>query len=125
MSTADLDGSSSPTAAKKAKLDNSNDISSPNIESIHSSISDLSSFKPKGVLQNNTNRKAVFLRGTFQSRDDDAIVILEKTAFSEDHLFNPEKNYFNGKNSLQQILHNDIYGDYKYFTDSSLNGKPF
>lgn len=92
-------------------------------QTIHNSLTHLSSFKLKDILQNSTNRKAVFLRGAFDSKEGDAIVILEKTAFSEENLLNGSEEYFPGNNHLEQIFQNDIYGDYKFVTDSELNSK--
>ncbi|XP_018564709.1 m7GpppX diphosphatase [Anoplophora glabripennis] len=88
--------------------------------SIHNTIKDLSDFKLKNILQNNSNRKSVYLSGTFDSKEGDAIVILEKTAFAEENL-NNDSDYFTDKSHLEKIFQNDIYGDYKYFTRSKLN----
>lgn len=92
-------------------------------ETIHDSLTHLSNFKLKDILQNSTNRKAVFLRGAFDSKEGEAIVILEKTAFSEENLLNGNERYFPGNNHLEQIFQNDIYGDYTFSTDSELNSK--
>lgn len=92
-------------------------------KSIHNNLTDLSGFKLKDILQNITNRKAVFLRGNFDSEEGEAVVILEKTAFSEDNLLNNTGNYFPGNHHLEKIFQNDVYGDYKYITDSVLNSK--
>lgn len=92
-------------------------------ETIHDNLTHLSNFKLKDILQNSTNRKTVFLRGAFDSKEGEAIVILEKTAFSEENLLSGCKQYFPGNNQLEQIFQNDIYGDYKFLTDSELNSK--
>ncbi|KAJ8969664.1 hypothetical protein NQ317_004894 [Molorchus minor] len=58
--------------------------------------------------------------GSFNSKEGDAIVILEKSAFAEENL-NIESDYFSEKSSLHKVFRNDIYGDYKYLPTSELN----
>ncbi|XP_066152061.1 m7GpppX diphosphatase [Euwallacea fornicatus] len=99
---------------KRQKLDeNSSD-------SIHCSLKDLSAFKLKTVLHNNTTRKTVCLQGTFESTEGNALVILEKTAFAGENLV-PESEYFTERSLLSKVFHNDAYGDYKYFPVPELN----
>lgn len=119
MSTINSDATLNSSVNKKQKLD----TDSKSCDSIHDSITDLSSFKLKDVLQNNTNRKTVCLRGTFDFQEGEAVVILEKTAFSEENLLNTKVNYFTENNELEKVFQNDIYGDYRYFLNSKLNGK--
>ncbi|CAH1974321.1 unnamed protein product [Acanthoscelides obtectus] len=85
--------------------------------SIHENLKDLSNFAVKEILQNNTNRKVTCLRGSFSSHPGEAVVVLEKPAFSEEIL----KDYFKGKDNLTKSFHNDIYGDYRYNPSSDLN----
>lgn len=87
---------------------------------VHDTLVDLSTFKLEKVLHNNTNRKTVCLRGTFESKAGDALVLLEKTAFAEENL-KPDSDYFTEKSSLQKVFHNDIYGNYNYFPQIKLN----
>lgn len=94
-------------------------------ESIHDNLGHLSGFKLKEILQNSTNRKAIFLKGSFEFEEGEAVVILEKSAFSEENFLNGSGDYFPGKNHLEKIFQNDIYGDYNYITDSALNSKLF
>lgn len=101
---------------KKQKLDENTK------ETVHNEIKDLSEFKLKNVLHNNTNRKTVCLRGSFESKEGDALVILEKTAFSAENL-TPNSEYFTEKSLLEKVFHNDAYGDYKYFPVPELNSK--
>ncbi|KAJ8910853.1 hypothetical protein NQ315_015589, partial [Exocentrus adspersus] len=91
-----------------------------NCSSIHETIKDLSGFKLKNILQNNTNRKTVYLCGSFESKEGDAVVILEKTPFAEENL-NTDSDYFTEKSYLEKVFQNDIYGDYKYFPTNELN----
>nr|CAH7738023.1 unnamed protein product [Callosobruchus chinensis] len=102
------------TPAKKLKLE---DEPSLNDVSIHEKLTDLSSFKVKEILQNNTNRKVTCLRGSFDSHAGEAVVVLEKPAFSEETL----KDYFKGNHTLTKSFHNDIYGDYRYNPSAELN----
>ncbi|KAJ8947587.1 hypothetical protein NQ318_010099 [Aromia moschata] len=114
MATVEISGDC--LQSKKAKLDDSLN----NSKSIHDNIQDLSGFKLKSILQNNTNRKTVCLAGTFDTKEGDAVVILEKTAFADENL-NNESDYFCKKSCLEQTFQNDIYGNYKYFPTSELN----
>lgn len=103
-------------AANLAKLENTSE------ESVHNHLSDLSTFKLKKVLSNNTNRKVVCLQGSFEASDGVGIVVLEKTAF-EDGDFKEDSEYFNEDSSLKKLFHNDIYGNYEYFPKVELNCK--
>ncbi|XP_019874062.2 m7GpppX diphosphatase [Aethina tumida] len=90
-------------------------------EYVHDDIKDLSEFKLDKIINNNTNRKSVCLKGTFASKTGDALVLLEKTAFAEESLLK-DNSYFSKDCSLEKIFHNDIYGDYRYFPKVELNG---
>lgn len=115
---ATLEASSESTTSDYNQIESISDFSN----SIHSTIKNLSGFKLKNILQNNSNRKSVYLSGTFDSKEGDAVVILEKTAFAEENL-NNDSDYFTDKSYLQKIFQNDIYGDYKYFTLTELNSR--
>lgn len=93
-------------------------------EYVHDDIKDLSEFKLDKIINNNTNRKSVCLKGTFASKTGDALVLLEKTAFAEESLLK-DNSYFSKDCSLEKIFHNDIYGDYRYFPKVELNGMFF
>ncbi|KAF5287297.1 hypothetical protein FQR65_LT02170 [Abscondita terminalis] len=99
-------------AFKKTKLDEKNDV--------HVSLSNLSDFKLDKILHNNTNRKAICLQGSFADTEGAAIVMLEKTSFTED-AFTPKSDYFTEKSSMKKIFHNDIYGNYEFFPKFDLN----
>nr|XP_023017169.1 m7GpppX diphosphatase-like isoform X2 [Leptinotarsa decemlineata] len=104
---------------KKIKLDTSEQ--SPQIVgTVHGSITNLSSFHLKNVLLNNTIRKTICLRGSFEGKEGEAVVILEKTAFSEEH-FKDGRDYFTDESSLKESFQNDIYGEYKYFPAPELS----
>ncbi|CAH0547523.1 unnamed protein product [Brassicogethes aeneus] len=102
--------------AKKRKLDESNEK-----PSVHEKLNDLTDFKLEKIINNNTVRKSVCLKGTFESQEGDVLILLEKTAFAEDSLLN-NSEYFTEKCPLEKVFHNDIYGDYKYFPKVELNG---
>ncbi|CAH1099186.1 unnamed protein product [Psylliodes chrysocephalus] len=114
---ASVDSLNECPVSKKIKLD-TKDVNL--VKSIHDDLSSLSGFNVKGILTNNTNRKTVCLRGTFDSKEGEAVVILEKTAFAEEDL-KANKDYFTEQNNLQKIFQNDIYGDYKYFPSKQLS----
>lgn len=89
-------------------------------DSIHDELKDLSDFKLKSVLHNNTTRKTVCLRGSFESKAGEAIVLLEKTAFAGENL-TENSEYFTKRSLLEKVFQNDAYGDYKYFPVPELN----
>ncbi|XP_076263023.1 m7GpppX diphosphatase-like isoform X2 [Rhynchophorus ferrugineus] len=96
---------------KKRKLEENED------QCLHSDIKDLSGFEITNILHNNTNRKTISLRGSFKSKKGEAVVILEKTAFSTDTLTNDTGSL---KGELEKIFHNDIYGNYKFLPTTEL-----
>uniref|UniRef100_A0AAR5PA77 m7GpppX diphosphatase n=1 Tax=Dendroctonus ponderosae TaxID=77166 RepID=A0AAR5PA77_DENPD len=89
-------------------------------ESVHNHLKDLSGFQLDTVLLNNTSRKTVCLKGSFKSQEGDALVILEKTAFSAENL-TPTSEYFTEKSYLEKVFHNDAYGNYTCFPVPELN----
>ncbi|KAK9885954.1 hypothetical protein WA026_013830 [Henosepilachna vigintioctopunctata] len=114
------------SAAKICKLDqDNNDESQVNPGKLNSILNekdfkDLSKFRLDKILNNNSSRKVVSLKGNFEGSSGDAVVILEKTTFSEDTL-RSESDYFNEKSYLQKVFHNDIYGNYHFFPKIELN----
>lgn len=81
----------------------------------------LSKFKLTKVLNNLTSRKTVFLHGTFPdvSTDDQAVVILEKKAFTETNV----ADYFTADYKLHVYLNNDSYSNIDYLPNVDLNSK--
>lgn len=94
------------SAVKIAKVDKQSDIK------------DLSHFSLKRVLNNNTDRKAVFIEGSFEDRDGKAVLILEKQAFEEKAL-----NSLRDVSTLEKQFSNDVYGNYECFIDPKFNGE--
>ena len=87
---------------------------------------DLQFFVPTKILSNNSNRKVVCLLGHFSDLSDEqfAIVILEKTAFTEERLTQAgEHTFFSKKSNLKTEFLNDIYGNFLCFTDPDINCK--
>lgn len=105
--------------AKKEKII---DESSGNNASIHENLPDLSDFKSEAILTNNTRSKSICLKGTFSGKDGVGIVLLEKTAFTENDLTDG-KNYLSPDCYLKKDFSNDIYGNYQFFPKAELNGK--
>ncbi|RZB40637.1 m7GpppX diphosphatase [Asbolus verrucosus] len=89
-------------------------------DAVHETLIDLSTFKLEKILHNNTNRKTVCLKGKFDSKNGDALVLLEKTAFAEENL-TENSEYFTKNSLLEKVFHNDIYGNYNYFPQINLN----
>lgn len=87
---------------------------------------DLSKFVPSRILSNSTNKKVVCVLGKFinLSEENSAIVILEKTAFTEKQLTsNDEYSYFTIKSRLHEAFFNDIYGNFVCFPNPDINSK--
>nr|XP_022910498.1 m7GpppX diphosphatase [Onthophagus taurus] len=103
--------------SKKQKITDAADDAQ---ESIHTNIKNLADFTIDKVLSNNTKCKSVSLLGSFEGVDGKGLVILEKTAFEDDHL-TTNSEYFHKNNSLNKIYHNNIYGNYEYLVNGSLN----
>ncbi|KAL1517225.1 hypothetical protein ABEB36_001018 [Hypothenemus hampei] len=115
MATNDEHEVENASPCKKPKLDG---ISVDN--TVHDGLKDLSEFELKSILHNNTCRKTVCLRGNFKSREGEALVILEKTAFSGENL-TQNSEYFTENSELKKVFHNDAYGNYNYFPVKELN----
>lgn len=101
-------------AIKRRKLDDDTQIS------VHETLNNLSDFKLEKILHNNTIRKSICLQGLFNNSKDPALVLLEKTGFTETN-FNEDSEFFTEKSSLKQIFRNDIYGNYEFLPKLELN----
>lgn len=80
---------------------------------------DLTTFKFEKVLSNNTLRKSICLKGTFENIEGYAIVVLSQTPFEEE-LFK-DTSYFSDGNP-EVTFENDSYGNFKFFPVSKFNG---
>ncbi|CAM6031324.1 unnamed protein product, partial [Sphagnum compactum] len=81
-------------------------------------------FLPDRILSINANRKTVCVLGKFKNlSDENAILILEKSAFKEEEIVNAEqeKNIFNVVKSLENLFVNDIYGNFTLQTEPKAN----
>ncbi|EDS26989.1 histidine triad protein member [Culex quinquefasciatus] len=90
----------------------------------------LSQFELVRILSNNSTHKSVALLGHFGdlSREQQAIVTLEKTAFTEGQLQTTtttgesERNsFFTSKSQLRTEFINDVYGNFQCLTDPEIN----
>lgn len=86
---------------------------------------DLSKFQPDRLLSNNTDRKTVCVLGKFQhlSGEDQAIIILEKSAFTEEQVLSgdTQKNFFQFVATLNKEFVNDIYGCFTLLAKPHVN----
>lgn len=86
---------------------------------------DLSKFQPDRLLSNNTDRKTVCVLGKFteKSEDDQAIIILEKSAFTEEQVLSADtqKNFFQFVATLNKEFVNDIYGNFTLLAKPEVN----
>lgn len=119
------ESSALPPPNKEAKLNlKSEDGESAAAEGVHANLGDLSAFQVDEIVHNNTNRKTVCLRGTFESQPGAALILLEKSAFAEENFLGDAAagGYFHAeKDTLQKVFHNDIYGNYEYYPQLKLN----
>lgn len=87
----------------------------------------LSQFELVRILNSNSTHKSVALLGHFRdlSREDQAIVTLEKTAFTEAQLQTGESerntSFFTTKSQLRTEFINDVYGNFQCLTDPEIN----
>ncbi|XP_013418826.1 m7GpppX diphosphatase [Lingula anatina] len=70
------------------------------------------------VLNENAKHKAIFVHGSFEGSTDDAVVILEKTPFTE----NTVKGILSSDTDLKLAIHNDIYKTFEAFPKPQENG---
>ncbi|XP_072933841.1 m7GpppX diphosphatase [Epargyreus clarus] len=103
-----------PSSAKKIKIspEIKNDVVADELE--------LKDFLPEKIVNNNTNRKTVCIKGTFKGKSGVALVVFEKNAFKEEDL--DAKGYFSVDTEVHRFFQNDIYGNYECFPKASING---
>lgn len=95
---------------------------------------DLSTFQLKRILNNNSKVKTISVLGTFpseQSADitEPAIVVLEKTAFTDFDVNTQavgdtdgtQRRYFSLETRIKQEFINDIYGNFQCFPIPAIN----
>ncbi|XP_045462066.1 m7GpppX diphosphatase [Harmonia axyridis] len=103
---------------KKSNADEKN-VSKNSVGNQNQQIKNLDKFIFEKVLNNNTLRKSICLKGHFANIEGDAIVILTQSPF-EEVLFR-ETPYFS-KGNTKITFENDSYGNLKFFPVSELNG---
>ncbi|KAK3711396.1 hypothetical protein QZH41_013504 [Actinostola sp. cb2023] len=74
-------------------------------------------FEITKTLSENARSKSVFLHGKFEGCDDDAVVLLEKTPFSQDVL----PKVLSSDTRLTVDMRNDIYGQYICYPPQDTN----
>lgn len=106
------------TPTKKCKLEDSSQKTDLN-EDKHSGITDLSGFIVNRILSDNGQRKTICAEGTFTDKDGKAVILLEKTPFSEEVF----RSLCTKNSALEKQFLNDIYGSYECYPEIKLNGK--
>lgn len=107
-------------ASKKPKLGDAGDMNGTTDEQ-SGVIKSFGGFQMMKVLNEDSQRKSIFLLGRFGDSDKEAVVILEKTPFSEDLA----KNMLTETSVLKNVMQNDIYGTYELIPKRELNGRFF
>lgn len=96
---------------------------------------DLSKFRLKEILNNNSGRKSVCCLGYFTdlSEVDEALILFEKTAFAKKHLGGgadeqdtntdhaSNTGFFSSSSQLRETFVNDIYGNFECFPNPEIN----
>ncbi|CAH1783322.1 unnamed protein product [Owenia fusiformis] len=97
---------------KKMRMDQSN-INSHESDILES----LQGFKVEKILNENAQTKTMFVHGKFENSEDNAVVIVEKTAFSEKSI----RGVLSGDTTMKNTLKNDIYGTYEVYPKPEFN----
>lgn len=66
---------------------------------------DFDGFRFKRILMNDTQRKMIAVEGSFDGRQEPAVVVMEKYAFDEASVL----NVCNARTKLEKNLDNDVY----------------
>ncbi|XP_012278958.1 m7GpppX diphosphatase [Orussus abietinus] len=111
----EVDNCSKP---KKARLEDG--TSEQSDDSVHETLKNLSTFRVKRILSNNTQKKVMCVEGTFENRKGPAIVLFERKSFPNDEIF--LKTLFNEETPLHKEFRNDVYGKYECFLTEKYNG---
>ncbi|XP_037077427.1 m7GpppX diphosphatase-like [Pollicipes pollicipes] len=104
-------------SAKKFKKDNDAETIIATGD-IHQGLEDLGKFTCSQVLKDDPTKKMLALRADVKGSVNPAVVIFEKTAFSE----GSAKEILSSATALKKTFHNDIYGNYTGFPKPELNG---
>ncbi|XP_035684402.1 m7GpppX diphosphatase-like isoform X1 [Branchiostoma floridae] len=81
-------------------------------------LSSFQDFEMIKILNDHPKNKSVFVHGKFKGHEEEAVVILEKTPFSEETL----PIALSGETKLKVGLKNDIYGNYHGTPPAQVNG---
>ena len=101
---------------KKRKMDLANDHRDE--ETSKTAPVSFEEFRTTRVLNEDPRSKAMFIEGRFADDDKKAVVILEKTPFSEDTM----KKILTGKSDVKVNIQNDIYNTLDLYPPSIHNG---
>ena len=99
---------------KKAKLAESGDDSTQ-----YDTASRFAGFELGRVLSDNSERKMMVVTGRFSGREDEAVVVVEKSPLTPDTV----KQMLTNKTRTELTLQNDIYGTFQCFPPPSSNSK--
>lgn len=80
-----------------------------NMLTVNSNLPSLSCVSIKEKLNENIKSKSVSFEGKIEGFDSTAVILLEKTPFTDEDL----KNILTSQTKLNQIFYNDIYGTYE------------
>lgn len=74
-------------------------------------------FSFKRILKENPENRLVAVEGTFGEPPSQAVVVLEKTHFTESDV----QGFLTEKTTLQRLFHNDVYGNFMCLPPVELN----
>lgn len=105
--------------AKKIKIEAENAVE--NVNDVHETEINLSTFEITRILQNNCLKKQVCVEGIFKGHEGSSVILFEKQNFSDD-IPSLKKELFNTDTILQKRYSNDIYGNYDCFPNKEYSG---
>nr|CAG4640878.1 EOG090X06NK [Eulimnadia texana] len=109
------------SANKKARVEENHLINKDKEEETTNSVCDtLASFlgfNVSRVLNESADNKVIVSEGTFDNREGKAVVLLEKTHFSTEHI----PQLFSSETRIEKSFSNDIYGQYLCFPPPASN----
>ena len=101
------------SAPKKSRLDECGDAPRQDIQT-----KAFEGFQVVKILNENAQRKVVFVHGRFAGSDDEAVAILEKNPFNESAV----REMLSGCSSTKTTMHNTIYSTFDMHPKAEFNG---
>lgn len=99
-------------------------------QALNSKAIDLTKFRLERILSNNSQSKTICIVGEFVDSGQRAIVIFEKSAFTEENVRTSSESendnsvsFFASSTELKEVFVNDIYGNFDCIPSAEINSK--